>query len=144
MKVKLSLLVEAIDRANVDEYFYLNKGNYRVWSSSSNGNYYTDNYEIIEDDELYDSSIILSGGYEINEYLIMQEFIETIVDEQIKNLLFIVIQGKGAFRRFKDTCINYGLIDKWYEFKNNFYYDLAKEWCEQNKIDYFDDVKNSF
>lgn len=144
MKVKLSLLVEAMERTNVDEYFYLNEENYRVWSSSSNGNYYIDNYEIIEDDELYDSSIILSGRYEINEYLIMQKFIETIVDKQIKNLLLIVIQGKGAFRRFKDICINYGLIDKWYEFKNNFYYDLAKEWCEQNKIDYFDDVKNSF
>lgn len=144
MKVKLSLLIEAMDRASVDEDFYLNEENFRVWLSSSNGSCYIDNYELIEDDELYDSSIILPGRYEIDEYSIMKNFIETVADEQIKNQLFIVIQGKCVFRRFKDSCINYGIIDKWYEFKNNSYYDLAKEWCEQNKVDYFDDVKKNF
>ena len=93
-----------------------------------------------EIDELFEESIILPTQYEINEYKIIKDFIETIKDNQMKNQLLIVIQGTGAFRRFKDSCINYGIINDWYKFKNNAYYELAKEWCLWNNIDYEDDV----
>lgn len=141
MKCKLSLIIEGMDRANVDEKYYLNENNGRVWVSTDMGNFYTDNNEKLDDEYLYnDSSISLPGQYEINEYKIINNFIETIKDSQIKNQLLIVIQGPGAFRRFKDSCINYGIINDWYKFKNNAYYELAKEWCLWNNIDFEDDV----
>ena len=135
MKCKLSLIVEGMDRANVNE------NNGRVWVSTDMGNFYIDNNEELDDEYLYnDSSISLPGQYEINEYKIIKNFIETIKDNQIKNQLLIAIRGPGAFRRFKDSFINYGIINVWYEFKNNAYYELAKEWCLWNNIDYEDDV----
>ncbi len=141
MKCKLSLIIEGMDRANVDETYYLNENNGRVWVSTDMGNFYIDNNEELSDEYLYnDSSISLPGQYEINEYKIIKDFIETIKDNQMKNQLLIVIQGTGAFRRFKDSCINYGIINDWYKFKNNAYYELAKEWCLWNNIDYEDDV----
>lgn len=141
MKCKLSLIIEGMDRANVNEIYYLNENNGRVWVSTDMGNFYIDNNEELDDEYLYnDSSISLPGQYEINEYKIIKSFIETIKDNQIKNQLLIAIRGSGAFRRFKDSCINYGIINVWYEFKNNAYYELAKEWCWCNNIDYEDDV----
>lgn len=141
MKCKLSLIIEGMDRANVNEIYYLNEFNGRVWVSTNMGNFYIDNNEELDDEYLYnDSSISLPGQYEINEYKIIKSFIETIKDNQIKNQLLIAIRGSGAFRRFKDSCINYGIINVWYEFKNNAYYELAKEWCLWNNIDYEDDV----
>ena len=141
MKCKLSLIIEGMDRANVNETYYLNENNGRVWVSTDMGIFYIDNNEELSDEYLYnDSSISLPGQYEINEYKIIKDFIETIKDNQMKNQLLIVIQGTGAFRRFKDSCINYGIINDWYKFKNNAYYELAKEWCLWNNIDYEDDV----
>lgn len=141
MKCKLSLIIEGMDRANVNETYYLNENNGRVWVSTDMGNFYIDNNEELSDEYLYnDSSISLPGQYQINEYKIIKDFIETIKDNQMKNQLLIVIQGTGAFRRFKDSCINYGIINDWYKFKNNAYYELAKEWCLWNNIDYEDDV----
>lgn len=141
MKCKLSLIIEGMDRANVNEIYYLNEFNGRVWVSTDMGNFYIDNNEELDDEYLYnDSSISLPGQYEINEYKIIKSFIETIKDNQIKNQLLIAIRGSGAFRRFKDSCINYGIINVWYEFKNNTYYELAKEWCLWNNVDYEDDV----
>ena len=72
----------------------------------------------------------------INEYKIMTDFINKIKDDQIKNQLLIVIQGSGAFRRFKDSCINYNIIDKWYDYKKQEYFDIAKEWCIHNNIEF--------
>lgn len=141
MKCKLSLIIEGMDRANVDETYYLNKNNGRVWVSTDIGNFYIDNNEELDDEYLYnDSSISLPGQYEIKEYKIINNFIQTIKDNQMKNQLLIVIQGPGAFRRFKDSCINCGIINDWYEFKNSAYYKLAREWCLWNNIDYEDDV----
>ena len=141
MKCKLSLIIEGMDRANVNETYYLNENNGRVWVSTDMGNFYIDNNEELSDEYLYnDSSISLPGQYEINEYKIIKDFIETIKDNQMKNQLLIAIQGTGAFRRFKDSCINYGIINDWYKFKNNAYYELAKEWCLWNNIDHEDDV----
>ena len=142
MKVKLSLIVEALDWANVDEIYYLNTKNSRVLVSNELGAYYIDNGENIDEDDLYyDDYISLPGKYEINEYKIIQNFISIVDDQQIKNQLTITIQGPGAFRRFKDSCINYNIIDKWYKFKKDAYYELAKEWCEWNNISYYDDIE---
>lgn len=99
---------------NVNEIYYLNENNGRVWISADIGNFYKE----LDDEYLYnDSSILLPGQYEINEYKIIKNFIETIKDNQIKNQLLITIRGPKVFRRFKDCCINYGIINVWYEFK---------------------------
>ena len=98
-------------------------------------NEYTD---ISEDEceEIYDEYIGLPTKFYIDEYNMMEEFIETIEDERLYNQLYIAINGSGAFRRFKDTCINYDIIDDWYKFRDEKYKELAIEWCEDNNIKY--------
>lgn len=144
MKCNLSLIIEGIDRANVGEVFYLNVNNGRVFVSTDIGIFYIDNNEQLDENILYSDDIIsLPNQFEINEYKIIKDFIVTIKNEQIKNQLSIVIQGSGAFRRFKDSCINFGIMEEWYKFKNDAYYDIAKEWCIWNNIKFIDDVKQN-
>ena len=126
-----------MDGANVNETYYLNENNGRVWVSTDMGNFYIDNNEELSDEYLYnDSSISLPGQYEINEYKIIKDFIETIKDNQMKNQLLIVIQGTGAFRRFKDYCFEMDIIQDWYKFRDERYKEIAIDWCKQNELDY--------
>ncbi|MBO4815750.1 MAG: hypothetical protein J5507_02195 [Clostridia bacterium] len=89
-----------------------------------------------EIDELFEESIILPTQYEINEYQIMVGFIDTIKNTEIKNNLQRLIQGKGAFRRFKDYCAEADIIQDWYDFRDKKYKEIAIEWCKQNGLEY--------
>ena len=94
--------------------------------------------ELKEDeiDELFEESIILPTQYEINEYQIMIDFIDTIDNLEIKENLHRLIQGKGAFRRFKDYCFESNIIQEWYKYKEQKYKEIAIEWCKQNELEY--------
>ena len=97
-----------------------------------------ENEELTEDeiDELFEQSIILPTKYEINEYQIMVDFIDTIEDDEIKKNFQRLIQGKGAFRRFKDYCIEIDLIKNWYDYKNEKFRKIAIDWCNKNGFKY--------
>ena len=69
MKCKLSLIIEGMNRANIDESYYLNIKNGRVFVSAESGIFYIDDVEKLDEDILYsDDVILLPGQYEINEY----------------------------------------------------------------------------
>ena len=94
--------------------------------------------ELNEDelDEPFEKSIILPTQYEINEYQMMVDFIETIDNLEIKNNLKKLIQGRGAFRRFKDYCAEMNIIQEWYDFRDKRYKEIAIGWCKQNELKY--------
>ncbi len=85
---------------------------------------------------MFEEAIILPTQYEINEYQIMVEFIDTINNLEIKENLQRLIQGKGAFRRFKDYCFEMNIIQDWYKFKEQKYKEIAINWCKQNDLKY--------
>lgn len=89
-----------------------------------------------EIDELFEESIILPTQYEINEYQMMVDFIDTIENLEIKNDLQKLIQCKGAFRRFKDYCFEMDIIQDWYKFRDERYKEIAIDWCKQNELEY--------
>ena len=133
MKIKLDDVIEALEFVNdgMDAGAYLNPKTYEI--------VYIDDYIDISSEkkeEIYDEYISLPSKYYIDEYSMMEEFIETIDDVKLYNQLYIAISGKGAFRRFKDTCINFDIIDDWYRFRDEKYKELAIEWCKDNNIEY--------
>ena len=133
MKVKLDDIIEALEfvNAGMDTTAYLDPENLKI--------VYIDDYIDISEEEkerIYDEYISLPTKYYIDEYSMMAEFIETIEDVRLYNQLYIAINGKGAFRRFKDTCINFDIIDDWYKFREEKYKELAIEWCKDNNIEY--------
>jgi hypothetical protein len=72
----------------------------------------------------------------MDEYGMMENFIETVQNVHIRDCLEIAVQGRGAFRRFKDTANRFDIIEDWYEFKNQAFLAFAKEWCEENGLPY--------
>lgn len=133
MKVKLGDIIDALEFANsgTDSNAYFNPKTKEI--------IYIDEFTDMNEDEkedIYDSCISLPTKYEIDEYNMMKEFIEGVKDERLCNQLYISINGRGAFRRFKDTCINYDIIDDWYKFRDEQYKNIAIKWCKENNIDY--------
>ena len=131
MKVKLSEVIDALDFTSDEIEYYYNPTNREIFMSNI-GDY--ENLNENELDELFEKSIVLPTRYDINEYEMMEDFAETIEDTRLQNQLYISLNGSGAFRRFKDTCINYDIIDDWYKFRDAKYKEIAINWCKENNI----------
>jgi hypothetical protein len=90
-------------------------------------------YDIVENWEDYES---LPTPFDINEYEMIEGFCLTISNDVKKDRLLRAIQGKGAFRRFKDTAFDLGLIEDWYTYRENCYKQIAIEFCEELDLEY--------
>ena len=131
--VTLSKIIDGLEMVDdtIDCYYNPEKDEIFLSNIGEDGDLTED-----EIDELFEESIILPTQYEINEYQIMVDFIETINNLEIKNNLQRLIQGKGAFRRFKDYCVEMGIIQDWYDFRDKKYKEIAIDWCKQNELEY--------
>lgn len=78
--------------------------------------------------------IALPTQHDADEYSIMEDFAFTLDDEHKKEKLLIALQGKGAFRRFKDTVICLEIENDWYRFRDEQYRQFTLDWCETNGI----------
>ena len=62
----------------------------------------------------------------------MQDFIDTVSDEHVRELLDVAIQGKGAFRRFKDMLRGHPAEQqRWFEFQAARMDARAREWLAE-------------
>jgi hypothetical protein len=61
----------------------------------------------------------------------MVGFIAIVENERLAELLEVAINGKGAFRRFKDVLLNYPEeSEKWFKFKDDRIEERAREWLD--------------
>lgn len=77
--------------------------------------------------------IILPNEDEIELPNLQESFCNTLDNEDIKEKLLMNINGFGTFRNILEEE---NLIENWYGFEDDFYVNMAKKWCENNKIDY--------
>mgnify|MGYP000286831136 FL=1 len=137
MKVKLEDIIEAMEFANMEtEYYYDSKaqlGGVKM-NFSDDGE---DNPELFEDikEGFVEDYIPLPGQYDINEYRIMEEFIYELPAGKNQDVLARTIQGRGAFRRFKDKLYDLNLEKQWYQYREEAYEKIARQWSERHKID---------
>lgn len=57
----------------------------------------------------WDRFIRLLGQYEIHEYRMMEDFIDALDNQKLQTELYRAIQGRSAFRRFKDKIYYEGI-----------------------------------
>jgi hypothetical protein len=63
----------------------------------------------------------------------MQDFIETVPNVHFRELLEVSTQGRGAFRRFKDTVgRDPAELQRWFAFRNQRLEQRAREWLADN------------
>ena len=82
-----------------------------------------------------DQFIDLPGKYDINEYSMMEDFALECADENKRALLLCALNGKGAFRRFKDVVYELGIEKDWFQFRDEKYIAFILDWCEINEIE---------
>lgn len=137
MKIKIDDVLEAIELAsNEFEYYYNTEtGETVMYANSLISGIYNEEFDE-QLDENYDKYIKLPNKFDINEYHIMEEFIWSLPEGKIHDRLESAIQGRGAFRRFKDMVYELGVEKTWFVYQTEAYKKIAIEWCKNNDIEY--------
>jgi len=69
-------------------------------------------------------------------YRDMEDFIDTLSDERLQELLSVAIQGSGAFRRFKDVLARYPVErERYFKFKDQRVRERMMEWLNSLDIE---------
>ena len=129
MKVKLEDIIEAMEFANMETEYYYDTHNEKVLML------FDEMVDGEDNPELFEDYIPLPGQYDINEYRIMEEFIYELPAGNDQDVLAKTIQGRGAFRRFKDKLYDLNLEKQWYQYREEAYEKIARQWSERHKID---------
>ncbi len=74
--------------------------------------------QMIEADEKGERFILIPEKPSRDGWNLMNEFIHSLddIDETTRRSLFRSIEGRGAFRRFKDIVYEFGIQDRWFEY----------------------------
>ena len=131
LNIDLDELCEAMEDSSYEHEYYLDLETGEILFISD----YMDDEEtgklkdqIEEDFDRYER-IPRAESYE--GYEDMVGFIATVDNERLAELLEVAINGKGAFRRFKDVLLNYPEErERWFEFKGDKMEERALEWLD--------------
>lgn len=70
------------------------------------------------------------------QYKWMERFVTGVTDEPLKERLIIAIDGKGAFRRFKDVLLNYPVDrERWFSYRGDLLHWHMARWLERESIE---------
>jgi hypothetical protein len=71
-------------------------------------------------------------------YQDMVDFVESVRDERLRELLFVALDGSGAFRRFKDVLLSCpNEREAWFAFKGERMLERARQWLTEMGVDYY-------
>ena len=82
--------------------------------------------------------LALPSKFDIHEYAIMERFCLSISDDALREKMYNAIKGSGAFRHFKENIFYHNIEQDWYQFKEEALYEIAVDWCNDNKIPFVD------
>ena len=80
--------------------------------------------------------ISLPGRTELNEYEDMVSFVDSLDDNYIRERLYQALEGKGAFKRFKNEIINQNVREKWFKYRDDCLRQKVINWLEENEVEY--------
>jgi len=80
--------------------------------------------------------------FDFNEYRHMERFIGTVAETAAAEQLWRAIKGNGAFRYFKDTASRLGLLNRWFQYREDAIKEYVTDWAEANSVPFVDDLKN--
>src|SRR5262245_41110484 len=69
------------------------------------------------------------------QYKWMERFVAGVTDEALRERLIIAIDGKGAFRRFKDVLLNYPVErERWFQYRGDLLHWHMQKWLEKEQL----------
>jgi hypothetical protein len=70
------------------------------------------------------------------QYRWMERFVTSVVDDALRERLIISIDGKGAFRRFKDVLLAYPAErERWFSYRADLLHWHIHNWLEDHEIE---------
>jgi hypothetical protein len=70
------------------------------------------------------------------QYRWMERFVSSVADDALRERLIISIDGKGAFRRFKDVLLAYPAErERWFSYRADLLHWHIHNWLEDNDIE---------
>ena len=131
LKIDLDELYDAMENSSYEVEYYLDLGTGEIlFVSECMDDEETGKLKNQIEEELNRYELIPKAeSYE--GYRDMQAFIATVEDDHLSELLKVAINGKGAFRRFKDVLLNYPEErERWFQFKDDRMKERALEWLD--------------
>lgn len=89
--------------------------------------------DVLENPEKF---VSLPSKFDIHEYRIMEGFARSQEDGDVSGELLDAIQGKGAFRMFKMSIRRLEIEDRWFDYRDEAFREIARQWCRENEIEY--------
>jgi hypothetical protein len=96
-----------------------------------------DDVDLSEDEALAEGSLVRVEPIEPSvEYRWMEEFVASVTDARLCDLLEVVLAGRGAFRRFKDVLARHPQErERWFRFHDERVREAMREWLEEHGIE---------
>jgi len=137
VKANLTELMDAFDDCRVGDEFYLDVKTGELLRTSDEFMETAETeriYERLDSDPERYLSIPTQSSRE--GYRDMVAFTESLEDENLKEKLWIALNGGGAFRRFKDVLSSYPeKREEWFKFQNERLEKRIMKWLEENEIE---------
>jgi predicted nucleotidyltransferase len=124
--VDIDMLVMALEDHSYDSSW---------WFDPTTGN--VEYCSVDDDPEEFESRHLVPVGPEDSReaYQDMVDFTDLVGDAQASDLLFRALQGRGAFRRFKDTLFDlHELREEWFSFHDRRMRRRAIEWLADREL----------
>ncbi|MBN2592232.1 MAG: hypothetical protein JXA81_01905 [Sedimentisphaerales bacterium] len=150
IRVKLDDIIEGLESQSDESFSFLDKKTGEVILMTDYAMRAAEENEPLEDVPDWEREMVLIAReilaetgqylqlptqYDIDEYSIMESFCTSLDRREIGDILYDLISGSGAFRRFKDAVYKYRVEDEWNIYRENAIKEIAIEWCRQNDIE---------
>jgi hypothetical protein len=135
LNINIDELCSAMEDSSFENHYYLDLENGEIlllidYSDDEEGEKLRE--KIDDEPERYE----LIPKLESHEsYADLEDFVATLKDEHLVELLEVAINGKGAFRRFKDVLFRFPEErERWFQFKDARIRERVREWLEDIDI----------
>lgn len=138
MKLKLDELVSMFEAINDYEYIVYDKKENDFIFIDLNIMFMEEYKKLINKIEIDEEEryFYLPSSYIFHDSEIIEEYIDGIENRKIQEELEDVFYGKGKYRRFKETLRKYRMEDDYYSFREEYFKNMAIEWCKKFNIEY--------
>ena len=141
LPVNLSDLIDAFESGSVENRYFIDLETGEIIYIND---YFTDEELKKEIEEGFETRYIEIPYIETEiKYQDMLDFVDTVKDANLKEKLYIALDGKGAFRRFKDVLLNYPRErERWFKFSNEKMEERVLEWLESENYEIKDTLRH--
>ena len=83
-----------------------------------------------------ESFVRIESAASREQYRWMERFVTMVTDPALRERLVIAIDGKGAFRRFKDVLVAYPAErERWFSFRGDLLHWQIQKWMEREQLE---------